>query len=99
MAKKKGFKIGDIIKCNFQNINDTREYDPYNNDTRLKKREVITKSDTLLILGHDGDKRFIVAPMGENNMFSNRKYFSFGGFDKCFKLLVTYVNENCSLVS
>jgi hypothetical protein len=100
MAKKaKGFKIGDIVKCNFQSINDVSEYDPYNDGTRLKKRSVTTQTDTLLILGHDGEKRFIVTPMGEYIPFSNRNYFTFGGFDKCFKLLVTYVNENCSLVS
>lgn len=100
MAKKaKGFKIGDIVKCHVQTISDVSEYDPYSDGTRLKKREVSTQSDTLLILGHDGDKRFIVTPMGENIHYSNRKYFNFGGFDKCFKLLVTYVNENCSLVS
>lgn len=100
MAKKaKGFKIGDIVKCNFQSFNDISEYDPYSEGKRLKKREVFVQTDTLLILGHDGDRRFIVTPMGENIPFTNRHYFNFGGFDKCFKLLVTYVNENCSLVS
>ena len=100
MAKKaRTFRIGDIVKCHVQTISDISEHDPYNDETRLKKREVSTQSDTLLILGHDGDKRFIVAPMGENIPYSNRKYFSFGGFDKCFKLLVSYVNDNCSLVS
>ncbi len=99
LKKPKGFKIGDIVRCCVQTYEDVKEHDPYNNEVRVAKRHVLTTYDTLLIIGHDGDKRFIVTPMGNYTHYSNRKYFSHGGFENCYKLLVSYVNENSSIVS
>jgi hypothetical protein len=97
--KTKKFKVGDIIKSKVQLYSDKFEYDEYLNERKVVSRDIQNKEETLLIVGHDGDKRFIVAPLGENIYFSNRTYFSYGGFDKCFKLLVNYVNDNCTSIS
>jgi hypothetical protein len=98
MSKKKSkFKVGDIVKSEFQFYKDRTEWT--NGEERLVTRDIVKKEETLLILGHDGKKSFIVTPLGENIYFGNRKYFPHGGFDKCFKLFVDYVNDNCFSVS
>lgn len=95
--KNKKFKVGDIVKSEIQFYKD--EIQHIEQEERIVKRNITKKEETLLILGHDGKKSFIVTPLGEDIYFGNRKYFSHGGFDKCFKLFVDYVNTNCFSVS
>jgi hypothetical protein len=98
MSKKKNkFKVGDIVKSEIQFYKDRTEWT--NDQETLVSRDITKKEETLLILGHDGKKSFIVTPLGEDIYFGNRKYFPHGGFDRCFKLFVDYVNDNCFSVS
>jgi hypothetical protein len=98
LKKIKKFKIGDIVSSEVEMYRDNMQYQN-DSDLVLASREITRRQETLLILAHDGNNSFIVTPLGENIFFSQRKYFSYGGFDKCFKLLVSYVNKNCTSVS
>lgn len=95
---KKNFKAGDIIKHYYQYHKDQYELDKWG-ERKFVGKEIIKQEETLLILGHDGKSHFIVTPLGENISFGSRKYFQHGGFDKCFKVLANYVNDNCFSVS
>lgn len=95
---KKNFKAGDIVKHHYQYHKDQYELDKWG-ERKFVGQEIIKQEETLLIVGHDGKSHFIVAPLGDNISFSSRRYFQHGGFDKCFKILANYVNENCFSVS
>lgn len=94
MAKKKGFKVGDMVKNYYQYYKDVYETDKFG-ERRFVEKQIIKQEETLLIVAHDGKASFIVTPIGDNISFNSRKYFNYGGFDRCFKVLVNYVNDNC----
>lgn len=95
---KKNFKAGDIVKHYFRYDKNQYELDKWGK-RQIVGQETIKQEEILLIVGHDGKSHFVVAPLGEHISFSSRKYFQYGGFDKCFKILANYVNDNCFSVS
>ena len=95
---KNNFKAGNIIKHRYEHHKDLFEYDK-SGEGHFKGREIIKKEETLLIVGHDGKRHFIVCPLGDFITYQARTYFSHGGFDNCFKILVNYVNDRCFPVS
>ena len=90
-SKNKSFKVGDIVLNSFNVIANGYQWDTINN-------KVDAVNETLLIVGYDGGS-FIVAPMGEHYHFNRRLFFSYGGFERCFKLLASHVNKNCTSIS
>lgn len=94
MSKKKNFKAGDIVKHHYQYHKDVYDTDKFG-ERRFVRKDVVTEVETFLIIGHDGNGYFIVTAMGDVISFQSRRYFSHGGFDKCFKVLANYVNDNC----
>jgi hypothetical protein len=97
-TNKNKFKAGNIIKHHYQHHKDLFEYDK-SGERYFKGQEIIKNEETLLIVGHDGKKHFIVCPLGDFITFQSRTYFPHGGFEKCFKILVNYVNDCCFPVS
>lgn len=95
---KNKFKVGNIVKHYYQYHKDLYEYDKFG-ERRFTGHEIVKNEETLLIVGHDGKSHFIVAAMGESISFQARTYFTYGGFDKCFKILANYVNDCCFPVS
>lgn len=94
MSKKKNFKVGDMVKNYYQYSKDVYETDKYG-ERRFARKDIVKQEETLLIVGHDGKSNFIVTPMGDNISFASRHYFEYGGFQKCFKVLANYINDNC----
>lgn len=95
---KKNFKAGDIVKHYYQYHKDKYEFDKWG-ERKFVGKEIINQEETLLIVGHDGNMHFIAAPLGDIISFNSRAYFQHGGFDRCFKILANYVNNNCISVS
>jgi len=95
---KKNFKAGNIILHTVSVGNDIYE-NSNDGERKFVRKDVSYHEETLLIVGH-AEKYFIVAPLGECMHFGDRrKYFNYGGFPNCFRMLTTYVNQSCLLVS
>lgn len=94
--KKKNFKVGDIVKHTMNLYKDNYEY--VDGERRFVDRTIDKKEETLLIVGYDS-KKFIVTPLGDYVHFNHRKYFTYGGFERCFNVLASYVNDCCTSVS
>lgn len=95
---KNSFKVGNIIKHHSHNIKDVYEYDKFG-EKRFKGHDIVKNEENLIIVGHDGKRHFIVCPLGDFITYQARTYFSYGGFDNCFKILTSYVNDSCFPVS
>ena len=87
------FKIGNLI-IHYMNTTATVY------DLGVQPKKVTTShQETLLILARENDY-FIVSPFGTQTLLPHRRIrFSHGGFDNCFKMLISYVNKTCFPVS
>jgi hypothetical protein len=95
--KKKNFKVGNIVQHSISRNDDSFTYN--DGERRFQNRQVFHEQETLLIVGYENSSFIVYAMQGDIKEAGRRKYFNYGGFERCFKMLAKYVNDNCTPVS